>query len=121
MTDAPSPHVPSLGPLDLERRLQAREALLLVDVREHDERAYCAIPVSEPADDLHLPLNELQGAFDLIAQRAAGRDIVVYCHHGVRSAMAAGWLALRGLSPVLNLTGGIDAYAMEAHPGMPRY
>ena len=39
--------------------------------------------------------------------------LVVYCHHGVRSRAVAEWLAERGLTGILNLQGGIDAWSRE--------
>jgi rhodanese-related sulfurtransferase len=47
--------------------------------------------------------------------------IVVYCHHGVRSALAAQWLSEQGFPAVRNLAGGIDAWAEEVDETMPRY
>jgi rhodanese-related sulfurtransferase len=46
---------------------------------------------------------------------------VVVCHHGIRSAQVAIYLARAGFDRVSNLTGGIDAWALEVDPAMPRY
>jgi rhodanese-related sulfurtransferase len=49
------------------------------------------------------------------------QDIVAICHHGMRSAAVADFLESRGFTRVSNLTGGIDAWAREQDPEMPRY
>lgn len=47
--------------------------------------------------------------------------IVCYCHHGVRSLNAAAFLAQRGFENVSSMRGGIDAWALEIDPTLPRY
>jgi rhodanese-related sulfurtransferase len=115
--------VARLVPAELKRHLDARSPLVLLDVREPFERALAAIPASDPAIDLFFPLREIPERLDEIGAalaRCAG-PLIVYCHHGVRSEMVAGWLASRGLRDVRNLDGGIDAYSQQADPGVPRY
>ena len=48
-------------------------------------------------------------------------EIVVICHHGVRSYHAAKFLESRGFTNVINLSGGVAAWANEVDPAMPRY
>ena len=48
-------------------------------------------------------------------------EIVLYCHHGMRSGRAQGHLKAQGFGKVLNLTGGIDAWAAKIDPAMKRY
>jgi rhodanese-related sulfurtransferase len=45
----------------------------------------------------------------------------VYCHHGMRSARAIGFLQKMGFSKLKNLAGGIDAWASQVDTEMPRY
>lgn len=47
--------------------------------------------------------------------------VIVYCHHGVRSRMAANWLEQNGFEAVINLTGGIDAWSADLDSSLPRY
>ena len=49
------------------------------------------------------------------------RDLVVVCHHGIRSGQVCLWLARQGFDRVLNLAGGIDAWSVEVDPTVPRY
>lgn len=85
----------------------------VVDVREPWETALCALP-----DSIHMPLGELPGRFrDL----PSDRTLVMVCHHGVRSAHAALFLVRQGYSRVLNLAGGINAWAKRIDPEMETY
>jgi rhodanese-related sulfurtransferase len=121
--DAPSPKIGSLGPAELKSQLSAGGPLVLLDVREPVERAFCAIPAPSGVRDLHVPMGAIPASLDAIrsAASAAGGPLVVYCHHGVRSLMAGRWLAAQGLEGICNLEGGIDAYSLQADPDVPRY
>lgn len=103
----------SLTPAELARRLAAGEDLVLLDVREPEEIAICALPGA-----LGIPLGELAVRH---VELDPDRPTVVVCHHGIRSASAA--VALEGLdfAEVYNLSGGVDRWAREVDPGMPRY
>jgi rhodanese-related sulfurtransferase len=86
---------------------------LIVDVRERWEFDRCRID-----DSLSVPLHALANAAGDLPR---DRDIVVVCHHGVRSQHAAAWLARAGFARVHNLAGGVAAWADDVDPGMPRY
>jgi rhodanese-related sulfurtransferase len=106
--------VGSVSPERLAETLRtAAEPPLLLDVRENDERAAARI---EPS--VHIPMNEIPGRLEELPR---DRPIVVYCHHGQRSAMVAGYLERAGFSRVSNLTGGIDAWSLRVDPSVPRY
>jgi rhodanese-related sulfurtransferase len=49
------------------------------------------------------------------------QPIVVICHHGVRSLEVARYLEQQGFSRVINLTGGVAAWASDLDPAMPTY
>lgn len=116
-----SPDVPEIAPEALRQRLDRGDPTALLDVREDFERAFCRIAAPGVAADLHVPLAAVPEYLDAIRTAAAGRELVVYCHHGIRSAMAARWLAARGVGPALNLAGGIDAWSSRVDPTVPRY
>jgi rhodanese-related sulfurtransferase len=85
----------------------------LLDVREPWEVAICALPGA-----IVIPMNEIPtraGALD------PDRPLVCYCHHGVRSLHVGAFLARRGFDAVLNLAGGIDAWARLVDPSCPTY
>jgi rhodanese-related sulfurtransferase len=91
----------------------ARPAPVLVDVREPWEVERCRIDGS-----VTVPLGQLPTR---LADLPGDRDLVLVCHHGNRSQQAAVWLARNGYPNVHNLAGGIEAWALEVDPAMPRY
>jgi rhodanese-related sulfurtransferase len=95
------------------RQDAGREPPLVVDVRERWEFDYCRID-----DSRSLPLHALSQAVDDLPHE---RDIVVVCHHGVRSFHAAAWLKQAGFARMYNLRGGVAAWADEVEPAMKRY
>lgn len=88
-------------------------AFILLDVREPDEVAIASLPgaVYVPMRDIPARIEELD----------ADATIAVLCHHGGRSARVAAFLASRGFSNVVNVDGGIDAYARHVDSSVPRY
>lgn len=86
---------------------------LLLDVREPHEFAYCHLEGS-----LHIPMNDVPMRLDELDPQ---RTIVVICHHGVRSLQVARYLEAEGYNRVINLEGGVDAWAMDVDAGLPRY
>jgi rhodanese-related sulfurtransferase len=104
-----------LAPAELLRwRADAdRASPVVVDIRESWELERCAL-----SDVIHVPMHELPGRLDELPR---GRDLVVVCHHGVRSRHAAHFLARAGFAPVWNLAGGLEAWSADADPMLPRY
>ena len=78
-----------------------REKPLLLDVREPWEFERCHIEGS-----VSLPMNSIPARLQELPQ---DREIVVICHHGVRSFHVARFLDHNGFRRVINLTGGVDA------------
>ena len=101
--------------------MEAGDAIALLDVREVDERLYARVPTPPGVVDLHIPLGELTSQWETVADACKGRTLVVYCHHGVRSMVAATWLARRGVSPVANMEGGIDQWSLRVDREVRRY
>ena len=85
----------------------------VIDVREPYEWSIARLP-----DARLVPLNSLPQAVNSLDRDA---EIVIYCHHGMRSAAAADWLRDQGFGNVLNLVGGIDRWSLEVDPSMRRY
>ena len=92
-----------------------RDALHLIDVREDQEVALCAIDGAE-----HISMMQL---FTGLQKTAAAQEdaIVVYCHTGVRSFEATMFLRNQGFANVRSMAGGIDAWAREVDTSMARY
>jgi rhodanese-related sulfurtransferase len=94
--------------------LQAqRHAVTVIDVREPAEVAICALKGA-----LVIPLGQLPAR---LSEIPADKPIVTLCHHGMRSLHAAQLLAAKGITNVVSLKGGIDAWAREVEPKMARY
>jgi rhodanese-related sulfurtransferase len=105
-----------ISPLELRRMLEAGEPVALVDVREAHEHALCRIDGAEL-----VPLGSIPQAFSSLKEKSAGRRLVLYCHHGVRSLRAASWLRQRGIPHCQSMSGGIDRWAASVDPGIGRY
>lgn len=90
-----------------------REPPLLLDVRElwEFERCHIANTRLVPMGSIPARLGELDPA----------RETVVVCHHGVRSFHVARFLEHNGFKNVINLSGGVDAWAKEVDRTMPLY
>ncbi len=86
---------------------------LLLDVREAPEASFVSL-----ADSVLIPLGQLPDRLDELDRNAS---IVVYCHHGVRSARALEVLEKAGFIKVRHLTGGIDAWRAQVDPEMAAY
>lgn len=106
-------HSIEMTPREVKERLAAGWTPWLLDVREPWEHATARLP-----DSTLIPLGDL-------AHRAAevprDADVVVYCHHGVRSARAVAMLRLAGWDRVHNLSGGLERWSVEVDPSVPRY
>lgn len=103
-----------ITPRELHRRLESGELLVIVDVRERWETSLVSLPGSRL-----IPLNEL--GYRAEDELDFEDEIVLLCHHGVRSLEAARLLWDRGYEQVKSLAGGIDRWAVEVEPSLPRY
>jgi sulfur-carrier protein adenylyltransferase/sulfurtransferase len=104
--------VPEIQVEELKRRLDAKEDLFVLDVRELHEYQICNIGG-------HLiPLNDLPNR---VHELDSSREIVVHCKMGGRSAKAVAFLQQSGFKKVHNLTGGINAWADRVDPKVPKY
>jgi len=101
-----------ISPMELKRMLEAREPVALVDVREAHEYAECRIDGAEL-----VPLGTISKALSSLKEKAAGRRLILYCHHGVRSMRAVMWLRQRGIQNCQSMSGGIDRWAATCGAG----
>ena len=105
--------VEEIEPLELKARLDRGERLEVLDVREPEEIAVAAFPHA-----LHIPMGDVPSRLTELDPDA---HWVIVCHHGIRSAQVAMYLAHMGFERVANLAGGIDAWALDADPKISRY
>ncbi len=87
--------------------------ILLLDVREEDELHICRLK-----DSLHIPSGEIATRYTELPKE---QYVIVYCHHGMRSLRVTEFLRKKGWLTVSNMMGGIDAWARQVEPQMPRY
>lgn len=100
-------------PAELAAYLAEGHTPLLLDVREPWEFELCRI-----AGARLVPMRDLPAR---AAELDRDAETIVICHHGVRSYHAARYLETLGFSNLVNLSGGIAAWADEVDPGMARY
>ncbi len=101
---------------ELSRLLKENAPLVLLDCREPWENSTARIEPSEL-----IPMNTIPANINRIEALAEDKQLVVYCHHGVRSLNTVAWLQRQGIENALSLTGGIDRWSMEVDPTVPRY
>ena len=104
----------SLNPSELKALLDIPGcAPVLLDVREPWEYAICHI-----AGCKSIPMGQIPNRIGELDPKA---KIVVICHHGMRSEQVARFFEQAGFADIVNLQGGIDAWAREIDPKMTRY
>lgn len=118
----PNPYgAPDISVQQVQEKLDAPENFVLLDVREPDEYALARIDHAEVS---YLPLSRLaEELLPALPPEAAAQDaeIVVFCHHGTRSAQVVAWLRQQGWTNVWNMDGGIAAWAEQIDPSVGTY
>lgn len=103
----------TITPAEFVERKASGERVRLIDVREPEEFELARVEGAEL-----LPLSRFQewaGTLD------ASEEIVVMCHHGIRSALVCAHLAAQGFTRMVNLAGGIERWSQEVDRSVPRY
>jgi adenylyltransferase/sulfurtransferase len=99
---------------DLKQRLDGRDDLQIIDVREPSEYEIARIPGSRliPLGQIVSRMNEIDPS----------KETVVHCKGGVRSAKAISSLKQAGFpGRLVNLKGGITAWSNDVDPAVPKY
>ncbi len=110
---SPTPPFKNARPREIKQRLDAGEALRLIDVREQYEYTIAHIDTATL-----LPMSEIQTWWQALPR---DEELIVICHHGVRSAQVCTALHGAGFEHLTNMTGGIDAWSAEVDSSVPRY
>jgi rhodanese-related sulfurtransferase len=105
-----------ISPQEASARLAADRRAVLIDVREPWEYTTAHIAGSRP-----LPMSYVAADLQSLAELSDRGDLVVICHHGVRSLQVAAWLRERGIENAFSVAGGIDRWSREIDPHIPRY
>ena len=106
---------------ELGEKLKSDEKFILLDVRELSELEHAKITDSRLEVT---PMSRLaQEGIKALSESVQSQQIPVYiiCHHGNRSMQVTGWLAQQGYKNVVNVSGGIDAYARKVDPTVGFY
>jgi adenylyltransferase/sulfurtransferase len=99
---------------ELKAKKDAGEKFRLIDVRELSEYQTAKIEGSELK-----PLGQIPNWANELADKT--EEIVLHCHHGMRSDRACQFLAAQGFTKVKNLIGGIDEWSLKVDSSVPRY
>lgn len=105
--------IKEINVVDLEKKITHNENFVLLDVRTPDEYTLTHIKKS-----VHIPLDTLDKECNKLEKN---KEIVVYCHHGVRSLKATKILLDHGFLNVRSLSGGIHAWSTQVDPSLPIY
>jgi adenylyltransferase/sulfurtransferase len=104
--------IPQITVKELKRRIDAGENPYILDVREPFEYVIAHI------GGRLIPMNEIPRR---LAEIDREREIIVHCHHGVRSQRVAEFLQQQGFPRVVNLAGGINAWSSEIDSKVAKY
>ena len=112
MTDDPLANI-EITPREVKDIMDRGEKFLFVDVREKWEfdTSWIQGAVLVPMREIPANLAKFEGA----------DQIVLFCHHGIRSLDAAAWLRSQDVAGAKSMAGGIDRWSAEIDPGVPRY
>jgi len=105
--------VKEFSAIQLHEFLQNDNEPLLLDVREEWEFDRCNIEGS-----VLIPMSQIPGELD---ELDPDRVIVVICHHGIRSRHIGIYLESEGFENIINLSGGVEAWARDIDPNMAVY
>lgn len=98
---------------EVKKKLEQGDDFVLLDVREPEEIAIARIDGA-----IHIPMGDIA---DRVHELNPGKEIVVFCHLGIRSEKVRKFLFSLNYSRVRNMTGGIDAWSREVDPSVPVY
>jgi rhodanese-related sulfurtransferase len=104
-----------IDPQEAQRRLNGGSAIL-IDVREPEEYAAARIDGARL-----IPMQEIPAEIQKLESMAEEGELLLVCHHGVRSLQAAQWLREHGIENCFSVAGGIDRWSREIDSKIPRY
>ena len=99
---------------ELKAKLDAGATFRLIDVREPHEHHFAKLPQAELK-----PLGQITQWAQQLPDK--NEEIILHCHHGMRSDRACQFLAAQGFTNLKNLSGGIDDWSLHVDPAVPRY
>ena len=112
MTQDPFANI-EIAPREVEALIARGGKFLFVDVREKWEHETARIEGA-----VLIPLREIPASLPRLAGTS---EIVLFCHHGMRSLSVVDWLRRQGVGNCRSMAGGIDAWSLQIDPAVPRY
>lgn len=106
----------ALSAPEAAERLGTEPAACLLDVREPWE-----LEIARVDGSIDIPMDDIPNQLDSLRDQLDGRELIVMCHGGVRSAVITRFLTQNGFDRVFNLTGGIQAWSMQVDSNVPTY
>jgi len=103
-------------PTEVRDRIAGGEHLFLIDVRQPEEYQITRIDGAEL-----IPMDTIPGHLNRLEEMADQGPLVVFCHHGMRSANVVNWLRGQGVEASQSMSGGIDRWSTDVDPSVPRY
>lgn len=103
-----------ITPEEVKSKLDTKEPFTLLDVREPWEFETARIgsaklmPMGDVPSRAHQELDPEE-------------QVVVVCHHGVRSMNVTVWLRQQGFEKAQSMRGGIDSWSRRVDPTVPTY
>ena len=104
----------SISAKELNELINSTDKIQIVDVREHFEWEICHIEGA-----LNIPMNLIVESIDKISKDIT--TVIIMCHHGVRSMKVIQYLESKGCKNLINLEGGIHAWATDVDKSMSTY
>ncbi|MBT4262958.1 MAG: molybdopterin-synthase adenylyltransferase MoeB [Deltaproteobacteria bacterium] len=105
--------ISEISPIELKQKLERGDSITILDVREEFE-----IKISNLKNTVHIPMNSVE---DRLEELNPQDELIIYCSVGLRSARICNLLKKKGFNNVLNLKGGINAWANDVDPDMTIY
>ena len=105
-----------ITPAEVRNKLDSGEPVALIDVRRPDEYQITRIDGAEL-----IPMDTIPHHLDRLEQIADETTLIIFCHHGVRSANVVNWLRGQGVMNSQSMAGGIDRWSTDVDPTVPRY
>ena len=105
-----------ISPDDANKAISAGKKAVLIDVREPEEVAVAKIEGAEL-----IPMQSIPAHLQTLEALADNANLLVICHHGVRSLYVVNWLRSQGIENCFSVAGGIDRWSTDVDPSVSRY
>ena len=113
--DGDSAEVPEITPVELKERLDRKDAIVLLDVREPHEYAIADLP---ELGQKRIPMRQVP---ERAGELDPSSEVVIYCRSGARSGRVAAQLMANGFERVWNLKGGLFRWREDVDPSVRSY